>query len=152
MSIDKNGMLNFTDRQFEAMFRKHWKWMAKTGLIDKAYYDAFQSGGLLHECCHKGTASNACHEAHDSTCFACGAAYQRYTSTTVQLKDMCDHCPVDWSPVKRCMCPNSIFKKWVYANNAEKRRKLAGLIANLPWKPKRKESGHGSNHRTHERG
>lgn len=89
---------------------KLWTWLAKYPGFDKCDWPEWEKNG--------GTI-----EATVLFCFAC------------EITDDCNQCPLQWP--RRLTCEpsaDSLYNKWVHAEDMKKRSRYARQIANLKWK------------------
>ena len=104
-------------RDCEALHRELWGWLAKTGGDNKLHW---------HRWMHNGGDIPMSPES----CFACTFAVTEYG-----YRD-CKRCPLRWTD-GRCLSMHSEYVLWVNSYPSEERKRLAALIRDMPWNPRR---------------
>lgn len=100
-------------RTNEELHRALWRWLAETGEEYKSKWPGWKSQDFVW---HK--------------CFACESCQCE-----------CENCPILWGeppkPESEYQCernPDSPYYKWDMEEDPEERKRLAAIIAELPWK------------------
>lgn len=105
-----------TQINYEKEHRKLWNWLADHPEAEKDdYFDNWDD-----------------QDTPQSNCFACEAAVRR--AIRARVGEYCMFCPLGGSRIVGC--DGGLYTEWMWAEQPEKRRKLALQIANLPWKEK----------------
>ena len=96
--------------------RKMWRWLADNPTKDKLNYLVPLSG----------------RELPLNSCYLCDYAIRAAGREGFAHRFMCQYCPLDWDGQECNEEYLSLFDKWVFETNLQKRSELALRIAELP--------------------
>jgi len=109
--VKKIDIWNLTQKEAIRLFRKHWTWLAKTGLNKEDCPPEVIEGIDLYDL--------------DYGCFLC--QYDK-----IHIRDYCtNNCLIKW-PGGSCGSAKGPYKEWSDAPLLQTKKELAREIANLP--------------------